>query len=114
MRFMTLTVTDVYTIWQQGSFYRAAEKLYLTQPALSMDIRKIEKALGMPLFDRKCHPLKLTDAGKKPSGHGAQGAAVGAGTAEAAGYPESGHRYDPSGRRPLSKNLHPAGAIGGL
>lgn len=54
----------VYTVWQQGSFSKAAEKLYLTQPALSIAIHKIEKELGMPLFDRKRRPLELTDAGK--------------------------------------------------
>lgn len=62
--FLTLEMLYVYTIWQQGSFSKAAEKLYLTQPALSMAIRKVEKELGMPLFDRKRHPLELTDAGK--------------------------------------------------
>lgn len=54
----------VYTIWQEGSFSKAAEKLYLTQPALSIAIRKIEKEIGMPLFDRKRRPLELTSAGK--------------------------------------------------
>lgn len=61
---MTPEMLYVYTIWQQGSFSRAAEKLYLTQPALSIAIRKIEKDLGMPLFDRKRRPLQLTDAGE--------------------------------------------------
>lgn len=54
----------VYTIYQEGSFSKAAEKLYLTQPALSIAVHKIEKSIGMPLFDRKSRPLRLTDAGK--------------------------------------------------
>lgn len=62
--FLTQEMLYVYTIWQQGSFSKAAEKLYLTQPTLSMAIRKLEKELGMPLFDRKHHPVKLTDAGE--------------------------------------------------
>lgn len=62
--FLTPEMLYVYTIWQQGSFSNAAEKLYLSQPALSMAIRKLEKELGMPLFDRKHHPLRLTDAGE--------------------------------------------------
>lgn len=61
---MTPEMLYVYTIWQEGSFSKAAEKLYLTQPALSIAIRKIEKNIGMPLFDRKSRPLQLTDAGK--------------------------------------------------
>lgn len=61
---MTPEMLYVYTIWQQGSFSKAAEKLYLTQPTLSMAIRKLEKELGVPLFDRKHHPLKLTEAGE--------------------------------------------------
>ena len=61
---LTPEMLYVYTIWQQGSFSKAAEKLYLTQPTLSMAIRKLEKELGVPLFDRKHHPLKLTEAGE--------------------------------------------------
>lgn len=54
----------VYTIWQEGSFSKAAKKLYLTQPALSIAVRKLEERIGMPLFDRKRKPLCLTDAGE--------------------------------------------------
>ncbi|APD08787.1 MULTISPECIES: hydrogen peroxide-inducible genes activator [Thermus] len=38
---------------EEGSFTRAAERVYLTQPALSVQIRKLEEALGVRLFDRK-------------------------------------------------------------
>jgi len=34
------------------SFTRAAEELYLTQPAVSMQIRQLEEAIGLPLFER--------------------------------------------------------------
>ena len=54
----------VYTICQEGSFSKAARKLYLTQPALSIAIRKIEQEIGMPLFDRHRKPLELTAAGE--------------------------------------------------
>lgn len=54
----------VYTIWQEGSFSKAAKKLYLTQPALSIAVRKLEEKIGMPLFDRKRKPLTLTVAGE--------------------------------------------------
>lgn len=43
----------IYEIYKAGSFSRAAEKLYMTQPALSMSIHKLEKQIGMALFDRK-------------------------------------------------------------
>ena len=47
-----------------GSFSKAAEHLYLTQPALSIAIQKIENSIGMPLFDRSRRPLQLTAAGE--------------------------------------------------
>lgn len=50
-------------VYQKGSFSKAAQALYLTQPALSIAIQKIEKEIGMPLFDRKKKPLGLTMAG---------------------------------------------------
>lgn len=54
----------VYTVYQEGSFSKAAEKLYITQPALSIAIRRVENELNATLFDRSQHPLKLTDVGK--------------------------------------------------
>lgn len=54
----------IYEIYKSGSFSKAAENLYMTQPALSMSIRKIETQIGMALFDRKKRPLQLTEAGE--------------------------------------------------
>lgn len=54
----------VLKIYEEGSFSKAADALYLTQPALSIAIQKIESAIGMPLFDRTRRPLKLTLAGE--------------------------------------------------
>ena len=54
----------IYAIYKAGSFSRAAENLYITQPALSMSVKKIESAIGMALFDRSARPLELTEAGK--------------------------------------------------
>lgn len=54
----------IYQIYQDGSFSKAAEHLYLTQPALSISIQKIEQSIGMPLFDRSQRPLALTAAGE--------------------------------------------------
>jgi DNA-binding transcriptional LysR family regulator len=48
---------------QDGSFSRAAEKLYLTQPAVSKQIQALEEGLGMRLFDRVGRSILLTQAG---------------------------------------------------
>jgi DNA-binding transcriptional LysR family regulator len=47
----------------EQSFSRAAEKLYCTQPAVSITIRKLEDWVGQPLFLRGARQAKLTDAG---------------------------------------------------
>ena len=54
----------VYTIYEEKSFSAAAKKLYMTQPALSAAVKKIEGELGLPIFDRSHSPLRLTDAGQ--------------------------------------------------
>jgi DNA-binding transcriptional LysR family regulator len=48
---------------KEGSFSRAAERLFRTQPAVSLAIRKLEDSLGQPLFVRGARPVRLTDAG---------------------------------------------------
>lgn len=47
------------------SFSRAAELLYLSQPALSRYISTLEKDLGVTLFDRSTTPIQPTGAGKR-------------------------------------------------
>ena len=54
----------IYAVHKAGSFSKAAETLHVTQPALSMAVKKIESSIGMSLFDRKARPLELTEAGK--------------------------------------------------
>lgn len=54
----------IYQVYEDGSFSKAAEHLYITQPALSIAISKIEASLGMTLFDRRRHPLQPTVAGR--------------------------------------------------
>jgi DNA-binding transcriptional LysR family regulator len=49
---------------REGSFSRAGEKLYRTQPAISQAIRKLESEVGESLFDRSSRDGRLTDAGK--------------------------------------------------
>jgi len=52
------------TVAREHSFSRAAEKLYRTQPAVSIAIRKLEESVGQPLFVRGARDAKLTDAGE--------------------------------------------------
>jgi DNA-binding transcriptional LysR family regulator len=52
------------TVANEKSFSRAAEKLYRTQPAISLAIQRLETALNEKLIDRSGTPLLLTDAGK--------------------------------------------------
>lgn len=54
----------MHQVYQEKSFTKAAERLYMSQPALSMAIRKVEDSLGMPIFDRSARPLALTPAGE--------------------------------------------------
>ncbi|MBO0850778.1 MAG: LysR family transcriptional regulator [Pseudonocardia sp.] len=51
-------------IAREGSFTRAAETLYLAQPSLSVQIRKLEQELGVRLFDRHGRRASLTRAGE--------------------------------------------------
>ena len=52
------------TVARMGSFTKAAEALFLTQPALSLQIKALEKSLGEPLFERRGRRLLLTPAGR--------------------------------------------------
>ena len=49
---------------EQLSFRKAAEELYLTQPAVSLQIKALEEDLGVQLFDRTGAHITLTAAGK--------------------------------------------------
>lgn len=52
------------TVVKERSFTRAAEKLYRTQPAISLAIQRLEGELGERLLDRSGRDLALTEAGK--------------------------------------------------
>lgn len=47
-----------------GSFSAAARNLYITQPAISIAVKKEEQELGQPIFERSSSRLLLTDAGR--------------------------------------------------
>ncbi len=62
---MDLSQLHVFlTVAKEQSFSRAAEKLYRTQPAVSIVIRKLEESVGQPLLVRGARQVKLTDAGE--------------------------------------------------
>jgi DNA-binding transcriptional LysR family regulator len=50
---------------RHNSFTRAAEELFLTQPTVSMQVKQLTKAVGMPLFDQIGKRLYLTQAGEE-------------------------------------------------
>lgn len=54
------------------SFSRAAERLFLTQPAVSRYIKELEQNIGLPLFDHRKRNLALTDAGHTLQQHARQ------------------------------------------
>ncbi|MFI3214815.1 MAG: LysR family transcriptional regulator [Eubacteriales bacterium] len=54
----------VYEVYKEHSFSKAAKNLYISQPALSATIKKIEDRLGLQLFDRSSTALNLTKAGE--------------------------------------------------
>jgi DNA-binding transcriptional LysR family regulator len=47
------------------SYTRAAEQLHLSQPAVSMQVRQLEEALGLPLFEKLGKRIHLTEAGRE-------------------------------------------------
>ena len=49
---------------EERSFRRAAERLGIRQPPLSLQIRHLEREMGTPLFHRHARGVELTDAGK--------------------------------------------------
>lgn len=55
----------IVAIHEYGSLVMAAEKLFLTQSALSHQVKEIESRLGVSLFIRKSRPLRLTVAGER-------------------------------------------------
>ena len=50
---------------RNGSFTRAAEELFLTQPTVSMQVKQLTKAVGLPLFEQVGKRLYLTQAGQE-------------------------------------------------
>ena len=55
----------IYTIAKEKSFSKAAKKLFIAQPSLSLMVKNLEEELGVPLFDRSSKPIRLTEAGEE-------------------------------------------------
>ncbi|HER33925.1 MAG: LysR family transcriptional regulator [Halothiobacillaceae bacterium] len=55
----------IHAIEQTGSLAAAAERLHLTQSALSHQIRALESYYETPLFSRNSRPMRLTEAGRR-------------------------------------------------
>lgn len=53
-----------WAVAHDGNLTRTAERLNVTQSALSVQIRKLEERLGQPLFERRGRQLHLTEAGR--------------------------------------------------
>ncbi len=49
---------------EERNFHRAADRLHMAQPPLSLQIRQLEEELGVSLLDRRERPLRLTGAGE--------------------------------------------------
>ena len=60
----TPTLTAFMAVAETGSFSAAAERLYITQPAISKRIALLEQQLEARLFDRVGRQIQLTEAGR--------------------------------------------------
>jgi len=63
-----MTITQLYyvlAVAEHKNFTLAAEKCFVTQPTLSMQIQKLEDELEILIFDRSKKPIKLTEIGEK-------------------------------------------------
>lgn len=55
----------IIAIYEEGSFSKAAQRLYVSQPSLSASVKRIEDKISLPLFDRSTSPISLTEAGRE-------------------------------------------------
>lgn len=63
-----MTITQLHyvlAVAEHQNFTKAAQKVFVTQPTLSMQIQKLEDELNVLIFDRSKKPIELTETGKK-------------------------------------------------
>jgi len=66
IRYSTFRQFQVFeAIYRLGSFTRAAEELFLTQPTVSMQIKKLSEAVGLPLFEHVGRRVEPSEAGNE-------------------------------------------------
>lgn len=53
------------TVAEEGNLSRAAERLHLSQPAVSAHVKSLEEELGVSLFSRTARGMALTDSGRR-------------------------------------------------
>src|SRR5438105_782863 len=58
-------ITYFMWVYEEGSFTKAALKAHVVQPALSMQIRRLEEEFGVKLFERHPRGVEPTPAGRK-------------------------------------------------
>src|SRR5437763_16230767 len=62
---MEMTQLEFFvTVVEEGSFSKAAERVYRTQPAVSIAIRRLDEEIGAPLLERSQKMPTLTEAGE--------------------------------------------------
>ena len=63
-----MTITQLHyvlAVAEYQNFTKAAQKVFVTQPTLSMQIQKLEEELDVQIFDRTKKPIELTEVGRK-------------------------------------------------
>jgi DNA-binding transcriptional LysR family regulator len=70
---LNLHLLRVFTaVAELGSFSRAAEALYISQPGVSKAVAELERQIGIPLIDRPARTVRLTEAGVMLYSHAQQ------------------------------------------
>ena len=59
------TLRSFVTIAETGSMTRAASRLFMTQSAISMQIKRLENSLGLSVFERSAHGMSATTEGEQ-------------------------------------------------
>ncbi|MFC6138115.1 LysR family transcriptional regulator [Paraburkholderia silvatlantica] len=102
---MDLTLLRAFvTVAREGNLTRAATHLHLTQPAVSLQIKHLQEALGVALFTRTSHGLALTRDGQALLPH-AERALAAAGDVQRAA---AALRHEVRGRLRIGTILDPA------
>ena len=64
MKYMLKDIEYIRAVAREGSFSAAAASCFISQPALSLAVKRLEQELGVSLFERSTHSVKLSTAGE--------------------------------------------------